>query len=183
MSMFTSTVFRPNGRIRGTYVYLVLCQEQKSIFVKIGVANEPIGRLRGLATGCPLEPEILAYVELPSREAAFQVERELHRELLLWRVRGEWFKFNPRDRAAFNDRLREVLAPWNKPSRPMKWTKLDAGELLRKLTADNLRVDAAKHRRAIRKTKKMALAMELESQSRPTDRKLISPEAISRLLK
>jgi hypothetical protein len=156
-------LYRNNGRLRGTYVYLVLCQEQKSIFVKIGVADEPIKRLRGLATGCPLDPEILAYVELPSRPVAFQVERGLHRELLPWRIRGEWFKFDPRDRAAFNERLREVLVPWNKPSQPMKWTKLNAGELLRKITAAHLRSEAAKDRRAIRKTKSLAVALELES--------------------
>jgi|SRR5579859_3170539 len=146
MKPLLSTTHRPNGRIRGTFVYLVLCEERGIIFVKVGIADEPIKRLRAIATGCPLDVGVLAYVELPNRAAAFQAERELHIQFQQWRTRGEWFRFKKKDKKPFNTRLRMVLAHWERPSWQMKWTKLDAVALLRQITAKRLLLDAKKAR-------------------------------------
>jgi hypothetical protein len=144
---------RRNGRIQGTYVYLVLCEEGASIFVKIGISDQPIKRLRELATGCPLVPGVLAYVELPSRPLALLAERGLHSQFTQWRSRGEWFRFRKRDREKFNAGLNTVLSKWKGPSWPMKWTKLNAIELLQQINHTAQLKQAADLKRKLQKNR------------------------------
>ena len=54
--------------------------------VKVGVARNPVSRLRKLQTGQPLKLVILALADWPN-----QSERRIHRVLRAERVRGEWF--------------------------------------------------------------------------------------------
>lgn len=55
-------------------------------YVKIGVASNPIARIRGLQTGMPTDLTILAAAYWPDSN-----ERRLHRVLRQYRTRGEWF--------------------------------------------------------------------------------------------
>ena len=56
-------------------------------FVKIGVANNPISRLKNLQTGMPTELVLLASAMWPDDN-----ERRLHMVLRQYRRRGEWFE-------------------------------------------------------------------------------------------
>ena len=128
-------LYRCDGRILGSFCYMVLCHGDGSIYLKIGHSREPIVRLNQIRTGCPLEPRILAYCHLPSHEHAVRVEAALHTALDKWRIRGEWFSFKPLDKKAFNDSLNSVLTAFAKPSWPLKWVKLSARALMRQAAA------------------------------------------------
>lgn len=123
--------FRPNGRLRGYYVYMLLCQDGSTIHAKIGRAHDPIKRARALIVGCPIEPGVLAVCELPSRSTAQRAEAALHHLLKDWRTRGEWFRFEPADKETFNHIWRTALGHFASPSWPIRWTKLSMPALQR----------------------------------------------------
>lgn len=131
MKLTRLPAFRPDGRLRGAYVYLLLCREGDAIFAKAGRAQDPISRARDLLVGCPLAPGVLAVAELPSRPLALRAENALHRALERWHARGEWYRFGQADRAAFNDAWRAALAEFASPSWPIRWTKLSMPALIR----------------------------------------------------
>lgn len=131
MKILGSGGYRAGGRISGCYVYLLLCQERDLIFAKVGVSGDPIKRLTNLLAGCPLEPGLLAMVELQNRARAFRVETAIHEQLVAWGSRGEWFRFERTDKVAFNTALQMALAEFKSPSWPMTWTKLNVSELLK----------------------------------------------------
>ena len=54
--------------------------------VKIGVAKNPINRLKALQTGMPTKLVILACADWPN-----SYERRIHRVLHASRLQGEWF--------------------------------------------------------------------------------------------
>lgn len=59
--------------------------------VKIGVSNNPEGRLAQFQTSCPFRIELLHAQECESREIAFADETFLHRHLREKWIFGEWF--------------------------------------------------------------------------------------------
>jgi hypothetical protein len=119
-----------DGRPRGYYVYLLLCQIDGLIHVKVGRSDDPVERLNELLVGCPVEPGILAVCSLPTSKMAWRAEAELHCVLEPWHTHGEWFSFKPEDRSAFNLAWRAALLHFASPSWPMKWTKLSVRPLL-----------------------------------------------------
>jgi predicted GIY-YIG superfamily endonuclease len=72
-----------------TYVYFM--QAGKS-HIKIGVSDDPDARVRELQTGAFKTLHVIARFPFPSRAAAFEVEKELHRKFSHLKVSGEWFK-------------------------------------------------------------------------------------------
>lgn len=66
-------------------IYFVRCQARNAI--KIGTADDPAARLRGLQTACPDDLELLG--SIPGSESE---ERALHRKFAELRIRGEWFR-------------------------------------------------------------------------------------------
>ena len=58
-------------------------------FVKIGVAKNPVQRMRLFQTGQPTKLVILALADWPNSQ-----ERRIHRVLIGQRVEGEWFVIN-----------------------------------------------------------------------------------------
>lgn len=122
-----------DGRLRGSYVYLLLFDEHGFVYAKVGLADDPIARLMGLLTGCPFEPVILAACALPNRAIAAKVECALHRAFDEWHLRGEWFRLQLEDRERFNALWKAAVAEFATPSWPIHWTKLNAEELLKQL--------------------------------------------------
>lgn len=112
-------------------MYLLLCEGEGSLFAKVGMAKDPLDRARTVLVGCPLPPGVLAYVELPGRLKARQLERELHGALKPWHTGGEWFKFKAADKPAFNSAWQIVFGALSEPSWPLKWTKINAAALVR----------------------------------------------------
>lgn len=63
-------------------------------FVKIGVAADPIVRLKELQTGNPFPLKIAATIP-----GCFSTEKELHRVFERFRLEGEWFRYDGHLRA------------------------------------------------------------------------------------
>lgn len=66
-------------------IYAIQCGREGPI--KIGVARDPQKRLADLQVGCPYELFLVAAGDLPD-----SAEREFHRQLWDYSVRGEWFQ-------------------------------------------------------------------------------------------
>lgn len=60
--------------------------------VKIGVARDPVARLRELQVGNHEFLRLLGYTEECD---AFKIEQRLHRQLHASCIRGEWFRISP----------------------------------------------------------------------------------------
>ena len=125
-----SASYTNEGRLRGSYVYLLLFDEHDCIYVKAGQSADPLKRMTALLVGCPFEPRILATCSLPSARVAGQVETALHRALKAWHIRGEWFRLTLADREQFNALWKAAVAEFATPSWPISCTKLNATELL-----------------------------------------------------
>lgn len=71
---------------------------------KIGWTSNLKHRLSGVQTGCPIPIQHVLVRNVPSRHAACEAEKTLHRLLAPFRVVGEWFALdttNPEHKAAF----------------------------------------------------------------------------------
>lgn len=72
-------------------VYLIGYRHGSTWFIKIGIAANPIKRLRQLQTGNGHQLSILKAI---SAVAARRVEQELHRQFGHYRQTGEWFSLD-----------------------------------------------------------------------------------------
>ncbi len=59
--------------------------------VKIGISDNPAGRLSQLQTSCPFPISLIHAEPCESREIAYSDERFIHRHLKDRRLHGEWF--------------------------------------------------------------------------------------------
>lgn len=81
-------------------------------YYKIGVAADVDRRVKGLQTGNPHTIECIFSRLVPE---AYTVEKHIHKELEVYKVKGEWFKFDDRvldyikDMIIFNMRLCQIL--------------------------------------------------------------------------
>ena len=70
-------------------IYVISASETR--FVKIGIAANPVSRLRHFQTGIPMTLVLLATADWPH-----SFERRFHRALRQHHVRGEWFEMCPK---------------------------------------------------------------------------------------
>jgi hypothetical protein len=123
-------LYRADGRLHGCYVYAVICGKAEQVFVKIGMSADPLARLDGIRTGCPLIPHTMALLHVISRDEAVRIESKLHEALKKWRVHGEWFEFLKSDKAAFNTASISVLRSFARQSWPLQWKNMKLGPYL-----------------------------------------------------
>lgn len=71
-----------------SFVYLISSGEDGP--VKVGVSDNPESRLSGLQSGNPVKLHIAAKWKMPSRKAAFDVERAVLDDFGSSRLMGEW---------------------------------------------------------------------------------------------
>lgn len=116
--------YNSNGRIRGSFVYMLLCQDDGPIYIKAGRSIVPMSRLNQLRHGCPITPRYFYTAEVPANAEAIKLEAELHHAFKIWHHSGEWYKLEKDDRELFNTAWKEVFAAFAKPGWPMKWTRL-----------------------------------------------------------
>lgn len=76
----------------------------RSRSVKIGISEDPAARLASLQTGN--EDELLLEVAIP--DADLSLERRLHDEWSSLRLRGEWFRSDPRLEAYIAELKRSI---------------------------------------------------------------------------
>lgn len=72
------------------FVYVM--QAGESGPVKIGVARNPLSRLRELQTGCFARLRLIAMEDLSDRSDALALESALHKRFRPYRLHGEWFR-------------------------------------------------------------------------------------------
>lgn len=118
-------LYGEDGRLNGSFVYMLLCCDGGPIYVKIGLTDRLTQRMKALRTGCPVAPKQFAWVEVRSRKRARLLEDTLHRDLGRWRVSGEWFRFAPEDRERFNATWKAVFAQFVEPLWPLQWNKVN----------------------------------------------------------
>lgn len=94
-----------------TFVYLIARADGESFKapVKIGIASNPVGRLKDLGTACPYRLDLVETFAMSDREYALKAERLFHRLLKKHRMHGEWFDICPHE--AFNQ-LFKALKSW-----------------------------------------------------------------------
>jgi len=88
------------------YVYIIKCCNGKNYPIKIGVADNPEKRLSELQTGSPYGLALISKFEMPSREAAYNLECWLHKRFKSARMSGEWFRSK-------GCNLKSALLDWN----------------------------------------------------------------------
>jgi hypothetical protein len=125
-----SGFYTADGLLRGSYIYLLMCQKGKHIFIKVGRSENPERRIRELATGCAVKPELLCTMRLPSRRATVKAETALHHALEKWWSHGEWFCVDVDEKSAFNVAIRSVVTEYQKPGWPVSWDKIPVQPLL-----------------------------------------------------
>ena len=74
------------------YVYIIKCCNGKNYPIKIGVADNPEKRMSELQTGSPYGLALISKIEMPSRQAAYNLECWLHKRFASARMTGEWFR-------------------------------------------------------------------------------------------
>jgi hypothetical protein len=139
MSLVGVPTFTSDGRLRGSYVYMLMCQDGAPIYIKIGMSDAPLRRLEELRKSCAVTPKILATVALPSRKIAFALETDLHVVMAPWQTVGEWYSYTGDDKAAFNDSWQRVFERYARPGWSLRWSKV-AVEPMRKLAESRKRL-------------------------------------------
>lgn len=123
--------FNPEGRVVGSFVYLLLCWDETKIYIKVGHSIQPEKRFHALRNGCPVTPRTFSVIAVPGSEIAKQLEAELHSAFDKWRVSGEWFSLTVDDKEEFNRKLRESMRSHGRPLYPLKIQKVPAKVLIR----------------------------------------------------
>jgi predicted GIY-YIG superfamily endonuclease len=122
-----------HGRLRGAFVYMLLCQDDGDIYLKIGLSEQVLERYTQLRHGCPVTPQEFAYVTVPSRAKAKKLERALHTAMRTWKQHGEWFKVPTENKVAFKEAWKAVLKEHSASGWDLKWTCLNVKGLNRVL--------------------------------------------------
>lgn len=131
MSVHSIQAFNVDGRLRGSYVYMLMCQDAETIYIKVGRSVSPLQRLSHLRTACPVAPEIMAIMEVSTQGRAGQIELALHTALSKWRTNGEWFRFQIADRPQFNAAWRSVIDQYSDSTRRLFWQKISVPEIVK----------------------------------------------------
>ena len=123
--------FNCDGRIRGSYVYLLLCRDDDGpIYVKTGISDSPLRRFSQLSNVCAVTPRRFMFVGVRSRVAAKKLERDLLDAFSKWKTKGEWAKLTTADKATFNKCWQDVFAAHAEKHWPLSWTQIPACNLI-----------------------------------------------------
>lgn len=116
-----------DGRIRGAYVYVLLCRdaEDTPVYVKIGLSASPLSRLATLRGACPIAPREFAYVPVFNRPTAQAIEQSALQAFRPWRTQGEWIRIPPGGKSRFNALWKDVLEEFRTPGWAFTWTRID----------------------------------------------------------
>jgi len=80
------------------FVYLIVAEapvlKPYCDLLKVGISDNPNGRLASIKTASPFHLSMPFIWKLPSREAAFSIESNFHKECAEQRTSGEWFLRN-----------------------------------------------------------------------------------------
>jgi hypothetical protein len=130
MSRFSANLYTPDGRLRGSYVYMLLCQIAGPIHIKVGRSSNPFARLESLRMACPVIPQALSVAEVHSHKKAVIIERELHAALKRWHSHLEWFVVEPAEKTDFNAAWKPILDFHSNANRRIHWNHFSVPKLI-----------------------------------------------------
>lgn len=84
----TPESFTPGDKTSACYVYIMRNEDNGAY--KIGISNDPKYREHTLQSQEP-NVNVIFFCEFPTRDAAQQVESEMHEKYAQYHMRGEWF--------------------------------------------------------------------------------------------
>ncbi len=82
-----------------TYLYVISADLQdggEGGLCKVGISNNPRGRLNNFKTACPYPLKIFELWDCETRQIAVAAERISHKKLREFHAHGEWFQIPPR---------------------------------------------------------------------------------------
>jgi|SRR6185437_13811946 len=125
--LLPGSLFRKGASSGGCYIYFLSCrgEEDNVVYIKIGLSEFPLERMKALVNGCPLEPLTFGTVHVYSRDLAKKIERALHLLFKTWRTRGEWFKFALEDKHKFNHLRGLLFEKYRSSAWPMNTVLID----------------------------------------------------------
>jgi hypothetical protein len=129
MTVHNLSLYHSDGRLRGVYVYMLLCQDDGPLYVKIGISRTPTKRVKQLWLGCPVTPRYFATVEVRSEQKAKKIERELLAAMGKWSQTGEWLRLSVDDKPEFNSKWKAVFSENVEPGWPLAWSQADVQAL------------------------------------------------------
>jgi hypothetical protein len=133
MSVENSHRFHSDGRLRGSYVYMLLCRDDGPVYIKIGISDAPSKRLMALRTACPVQPRQFCFVEVRSRSRARTIEKQLHFAMDAWHTQGEWFRVAMHEKPAFNQAWRSVLNANRETGWRYEWERISVPAFAKQL--------------------------------------------------
>lgn len=74
------------------YVYLWVCSAPGGTYVKVGVTNDPDRRAREFRTNSPFRAQAHYICQVPDRDTALALERQILRTFRAYRQHGEWVR-------------------------------------------------------------------------------------------
>lgn len=114
-----------------SFIYMLFCNEEDKVFVKIGVSDRPTKRLSALASSAPLRPKLFAFMEIWDRSSALVIESRLHEALAKWHSHGEWFVLSYDERDNFKTAWKNVLFGFHRSGWPLVWNQVSVDAVLR----------------------------------------------------
>lgn len=123
-------LFHSDGRLRGSYLYLLLCRDDGPVYVKVGISDRPTERLGELRHGCPVTPHQFCFLEVRSRKRALLMERAMKIGLANWSAHGEWFRVPMEEQVPFNDVIRGTLLSYQETGWPCRWERVSVAAIV-----------------------------------------------------
>ena len=125
------------GTIRATYVYMLLCQDDGPLYIKIGITERPDQRLMELVNSCPVSPAVYALVGTNNRKYAQSLEGALLDGYKKWRTNGEWLALSVDDKPEFNEIWKSIFRTFQKrwPAWDAKWDKVSVPGMVKRAKA------------------------------------------------
>jgi hypothetical protein len=120
----------PREKLFGHYSYVLFCREGELVYVKIGVAANPLARLKNITTGLPFLPQLFLYCHHQGREGALDLEANMLGAFRQWRVRGEWLKMTPQEAEAMRRSLTRADTSAIRKT-PLVWQSINVQEYVR----------------------------------------------------
>jgi len=126
-------LYNERGFLSGHYVYTLICQEDGGpLYIKVGMSSNPVERFSTIRNGNPLTAITLAALDLPHKDVARLIEKEIHLAAQWCHHSLEWFKLPVDQFDAFKACCAKILDKYSKPGRPrLRWTHLDCAELVK----------------------------------------------------
>lgn len=117
------------------YVYFLCCGTESPdvVAIKIGRSYDPFNRLASLCNSSGRPALSFGYMECGQRKRTNQIEHDLHKAFSAYRIMGEWYRFETKDKAKFAEIRENVLSKWRTSVQPMKLKMINAKEYMRQL--------------------------------------------------